>query len=258
MDDEMAGDFEGGGKICSASCTTDSDCPTDVPEGAANPEISCALQDQDTGDSYCGMMCGLFGGDCATGQTCSDAIQGVCVWPGETTGKQFSVVKKELKAKAIDCTKATCQSQCECSLDKCADAIDACLAVDNCAASQDCALQCACSDNACMLKCAASSPSIKALPVAKCVNTQCGSALKAKAIDCTKATCQSQCECSLDKCADAIDACLAVDNCAASQDCALQCPCSDNACMLKCAASSPSVKALPVAKCVNTQCGSAL
>merc|ERR1711934_62322 len=119
------------------------------------------------------------------------------------------------------------------------------------------ALQCPCSDNACMLKCAASSPSIKALPVAKCVNTQCGSALKAKAIDCAKATCQSQCECSLDKCADAIDACLAVDNCAASQDCALQCPCSDNACMLKCAASSPSIKALPVAKCVNTQCGSA-
>merc|ERR1712010_309367 len=121
---------------------------------------------------------------------------------------------------------------------------------------QDCALQCPCSDNACMLKCAASSPSIKALPVAKCVNTQCGSALKAKAIDCTKATCQSQCECSLDKCADAIDACLAVDNCAASQDCALQCPCSDNACMLKCAASSPSIKALPVAKCVNSECGS--
>merc|ERR1711879_864601 len=49
-----------------------------------------------------------------------------------------------------------------------------------------------------------------------------------EAIDCTKATCQSQCECSLNKCADAIDACLAVDNCASSQDCALQCPCSDN------------------------------
>merc|ERR1712072_1109397 len=45
MDDEQAGDFEGGGKICSASCTTDSDCPTDVPEGAANPQVSCALQD---------------------------------------------------------------------------------------------------------------------------------------------------------------------------------------------------------------------
>merc|ERR1711941_121565 len=92
-----------------------------------------------------GMMCGLFGGDCATGQTCSDQIQGVC------------------------------QEQRTCSLDKCASEIDACLAVPNCAASQDCALACACSDNACMLKCAAASPSVKALPVANCVNSQCGS-----------------------------------------------------------------------------------
>merc|ERR1712185_154803 len=76
------------------------------------------------------------------------------------------------------------------------------------------------------------------------------------AIDCTKATCQSQCECSLNKCADAIDACLAVDNCASSQDCALQCPCSDNACILKCAATSPSIKALPAAKCINSECSS--
>jgi len=145
MDDEQAGDFEGGGKICSASCTTDSDCPTDVPEGAASPQVSCALQDQDTGDMFC-MMCGLFGGDCSTGQTCSDAIQGVCVWPGETSGKQFSVVKKELKSEGIDCSTAVC------------------------------ALACPCSDNACMLKCAAQSPSLKALPVAQCVNSNCGSA----------------------------------------------------------------------------------
>merc|ERR550537_1561984 len=27
MDDEMAGDFEGGGKVCAASCSTDADCP---------------------------------------------------------------------------------------------------------------------------------------------------------------------------------------------------------------------------------------
>merc|ERR1712113_360332 len=108
-----------------------------------------------------------------------------------------------------------------------------------------------------MLKCAASSPSIRALPVANFVNKDCGSKeLKAEAIDCTKAVCQDQCSCSLDKCASEIDACLAVDNCAASQDCALSCPCSDNACMLKCAASNPSAKALPVATCVNSKCGS--
>merc|ERR1719360_93365 len=130
----------------------------------------------------------------------------------------------------------------------------------NCASSQDCALACPCSDNACMLKCAASSPSIKALPVAKCVNSKCGSssvALKSKAdIDCSKATCQAQCECSLQQCASEIDACMSAPNCASSQDCALACPCSDNACMLKCAASSPSIKALSVAKCVNSKCGS--
>merc|ERR1739845_232052 len=106
---------------------------------------------------------------------------------------------------AVDCSKAVCQDQCECSLDKCASEIDACLAQDNCASAQDCALQCPCSDNACILKCAASSPSLKALPVAKCINANCGSAeLKSQAVDCTKAVCQDQCECSLDKCASEI------------------------------------------------------
>merc|ERR1712157_588486 len=115
-----------------------------------------------TGDTYCGMMCGLFGGDCATGQTCSDAIQGVCVWPGETTGKQFSVVKKELKAEAIDCTKAVCQDQCTCSLDKCASEIDACMAD---------------------LNCAASTPSTKAVSVASCVNSKSGSVKTSADVD---------------------------------------------------------------------------
>merc|ERR1711937_948525 len=56
-------------------------------------------------------------------------------------------------------------------------------------------------------------------------------------IDCTTAACPDQCSCSLDKCASEINACLAVDNCAKAQTCALACPCSDNACILKCAAS---------------------
>merc|ERR1712154_741766 len=118
------------------------------------------------------MMCGLFGGDCATGQSCSDPLAGVCVWPGETSGTKLVRVAKEFKATDIDCTTAVCESQCSCSLDKCASEIDACLAVPNCAASQDCALACPCSDDACILKCAASSPSIKALPVAKCINSK--------------------------------------------------------------------------------------
>merc|ERR1712232_1115987 len=149
-----------------------------------------------------------------------------------------AVAAKE--AKSIDCSTAACPDQCTCSLDKCASEIDACLAVPNCATSQDCALACPCSDNACMLKCAAKSPSFKALPAAKCINSQCSSSRLD--IDCNKAACPDQCTCSLDKCASEIDACLAVPNCATSQDCALACPCSDNACMLKCAAKSPSIK----------------
>merc|ERR1719453_2780314 len=108
-----------------------------------------------------------------------------------------------------------------------------------------------------MLTCAAQSPSIKALPVASCVNSKCASAkLEAKDIDCTTAVCQDQCACSLDKCASEISACLAEDNCAASQDCAKACACNDDACVLKCAAATPSVKALPVANCITSNCGS--
>jgi len=76
---------------------------------------------------------------------------------------------------AVDCTTAACPDQCQCGLDKCGDAINSCLADSTCAASQECALACACSDTACTLKCAASSPSAKALPVASCLNSNCAS-----------------------------------------------------------------------------------
>merc|ERR1711937_185884 len=96
----------------------------------------------------------------------------------------------KLEVKDIDCSTAVCQDQCACSLDKCASEITACLADGNCAKSQDCALACPCSDNACMLKCAAASPSVKALPVANCVNSKCASAkLEVKDIDCSTAVC---------------------------------------------------------------------
>merc|ERR1712063_74448 len=105
--------------------------------------------------------------------------------------------------------------------------VNTCLADAKCAKSQDCAFTCACNDNACMLKCAAKSPSIKALPAAKCINSECSSSVSSSLdIDCTTSACPDQCNCSLDKCASQIDACLAVPNCATSQDCALACPCS--------------------------------
>merc|ERR1712107_460299 len=72
--------------------------------------------------------------------------------------------------------------------------------------------------------------------------------------DCSQAACQANCECSYVKCSDQVDACLAAPNCASSQDCAFACPCGDGSCLLKCAASSPCIKALPLAKCITSNC----
>merc|ERR1712127_1107053 len=116
---------------------------------------------------------------------------------------------------------------------------------------------CACGDTSCSLTCAATSPSALALPVASCVNSNCQS-LEAKdeAIDSSTFACPSACTCSLDKCSSQISACLADANCAASQACAAACACGDTSCSLTCAATSPSVLALPVASCVNSNCQS--
>merc|ERR1712151_656646 len=79
-----------------------------------------------------------------------------------------------------DCSGAACSASCECSYTSCSDEVDACLADSKCASSQDCAFGCACNDDACLLKCAASSPSLKALPLAKCITSKCNN-LAAKA-----------------------------------------------------------------------------
>merc|ERR1719191_1594814 len=73
----------------------------------------------------------------------------------------------------VDCSKATCEKNCKCTNDKCASQVAACLGDSACAGSQDCALGCACGDDACILKCAASSPSAKALPLATCIKSNC-------------------------------------------------------------------------------------
>merc|ERR1711976_506045 len=83
------------GAICDAKCTSDSDCPTDTPGGTAQP--GCILQDSDTGDQACGLECGIFGGTCPDGATCSSDLVGVCYWPGASAnGKQLKVVKKDV------------------------------------------------------------------------------------------------------------------------------------------------------------------
>merc|ERR1712048_118401 len=86
----------------------------------------------------------------------------------------LSVQTPGLKATDLpDCSTATCPKNCQCGEDNCADETNACLAAPNCASSQDCAFACACGDDACLLKCAAASPSIKALPLAKCIISKC-------------------------------------------------------------------------------------
>merc|ERR1719454_2684574 len=61
-----------------------------------------------------------------------DGEQAVCV--------NTHLVKESLSSSLdIDCSTSPCPDSCTCSLDKCASQIDACLAVDNCAAAQTCA-----------------------------------------------------------------------------------------------------------------------
>merc|ERR1712217_889802 len=126
----------------------------------------------------------------------------------------------------IDCSKATCQKDCECAKTNCADSVNACLADATCAKGQSCAFACACGDKACALKCAAANPSPKALPVALCINSKCASDMEVAApedIDCSKATCQKDCECAKTNCADGVNACLADVTCAKGQSCAFAC-----------------------------------
>merc|ERR1712139_189236 len=81
LDDEIAGDLEGGGQLCAAECNADGSCIQDFPEDVQNPMPQCILQDQDTGKQYCGLTCGLLGGDCPAAASCSSPLEGVCVYP---------------------------------------------------------------------------------------------------------------------------------------------------------------------------------
>merc|ERR1712151_842503 len=114
-----------------------------------------------------------------------------------------------------DCSTATCPKNCQCGENSCTDETNACLAAPNCASSQSCAFSCACGDDACLLKCAAASPSIKALPLAKCIISKCNGAAEKQALkskdlpDCSTATCPKNCQCGEDNCTDETNACLA-------------------------------------------------
>merc|ERR1711990_105279 len=84
------------GAICDAKCSSDSDCPTDTPGGTAQP--GCILQDSESGQQACGLECGILGGTCPDGATCSSQLVGVCYWPGAAgSGKRFTL-KKDVTA----------------------------------------------------------------------------------------------------------------------------------------------------------------
>merc|ERR1712107_145467 len=95
LDDEIAGDLEGGGQLCAAECNADGSCNTDFPEDVQNPQPQCILQDQDTGKQYCGLTCGLMGGDCPAAASCSSPLAGVCVYPD---GSAVNGVSMKMKA----------------------------------------------------------------------------------------------------------------------------------------------------------------
>merc|ERR1711896_109226 len=91
LDDEIAGDLEGGGQLCAAECAADGSCNTDFPEDMQNPQPQCILQDQDTGKQYCGLTCGIIGGDCPSAASCSSPLAGVCVYPDSSNGAHMSL-----------------------------------------------------------------------------------------------------------------------------------------------------------------------
>merc|ERR1712048_1485023 len=96
MDDEIAGDLEGGGSLCAAECNADGSCNTDFPEDMSDPEPQCILQDQDTGKQYCGLTCGLLGGDCPSAAQCSSPIEGVCVYNSQAVNGVSMKMKKSI------------------------------------------------------------------------------------------------------------------------------------------------------------------
>merc|ERR1712072_1353782 len=94
-----------------------------------------------------------------------------------------------------DCSKTACPSKCQCAEQKCTKQITDCLNDASCASGQACINKCACGDRACLLSCAKSIKSVKALPLAMCLETQCKAEESVRALpDCSKAACPSKCQ----------------------------------------------------------------
>jgi len=157
----------------------------------------------------------------------------------------------------VDCSLSACPETCSCTTTRCLEPMNKCLDDADCAKLRDCPMQCGCGDQACLLECAGRTSSPLATPLAECIQSQCHSNLlktSARDVDCSASKCEDACQCSVDKCGDSIDACLADSECSKVQDCAMTCECGDDACMLGCAANSKSALAEPVAQCVASEC----
>merc|ERR1711879_927634 len=77
------------GVVCTAPCQSGS-CPTDAPPDTKNPQPACAIQDQ-AGNQYCALECGLLGGGCPSAASCSGMLQGICTYPSTTFTTAMSV-----------------------------------------------------------------------------------------------------------------------------------------------------------------------
>merc|ERR1712100_489866 len=143
-----------------------------------------------------------------------------------------------------------------CAEQKCKKQITDCLNDESCASGQSCIDKCACGDKACQLSCAKSIKSAKAFPLAMCLEMQCGAEEAVNALpDCSKTACPSKCQCAEQKCTKQITDCLGDESCASGQACIDKCACGDRACLLSCAKTIKSAKALPLAFCLERQCG---
>merc|ERR1712028_181111 len=94
---------------------------------------------------------------------------------------------------------------------------------------------------------------------AACLEKQCGAAVSEAALpDCSATACPSKCQCAEAKCTKQINNCLGDASCAKGKSCIDKCACGDTACVLACAKSIRSFKALPLAACLEKQCGGGL
>jgi len=235
---------------CSKTCECSlSECPTEAAACLGDPECTkiqaCVFQCP-CGDEACGLACleqtfspsalPLF--QCAQDK-CSDTM---------------------LHASAgadIDCDTASCPETCACSLSQCKAAVNDCLNDAECAKQHDCAFKCGCGDEECLLQCVESSESPFAASLLECVKGNCKTDFRNAnigSVDCEAASCKEACQCSMDKCASSVNACLADADCAKVQDCAMGCSCGDDECLLACAKETTSPLGISVAECIASNC----